>query len=67
VLREIGGEVDPVIDLLARHDERVSGLDRIDRQERHRALVLPDEARRQLAADDLREDARHHPSRELAF
>ena len=46
---EIGIEVDPVVDLVARDDERVAGHHRRDREERDRAVVLPDEAARELA------------------
>jgi len=52
-------EVDPVVDLVARHHERVAGHHRRDGQERHRAIVLPHEPSRQLSGDDPTEDAGH--------
>jgi cardiolipin synthase len=56
---ESGGAVDPVIDLLDRHDEGVPGLDRIDREEHGTLVVSPDEVTRDVAVEDAREDRRH--------
>ena len=44
VVHEVGVEVDPVIDLLDRHDQRVARLKRVDRQEGHRPVVPPHES-----------------------
>ncbi len=49
----------PFDDLPARHDDRVPVGDGVDDEERHAHLVLPDEVRRDVAVDDLAEDARH--------
>jgi hypothetical protein len=49
---EVGLEIDPVVDLFARHDERVTGMHRVDRQERDALRVTPDEDAGQLAVDD---------------
>ena len=43
---ELGIEVDPVVDLGARHDERVARHHRRDREERDHAVVLPHEPAR---------------------
>ena len=52
-------QVEPVVDLVARHDQRVTGPQRAVGQEDDAAVVLPDEARGQPAFDDLGEDRRH--------
>ena len=56
VRREGGLEIDPVVDLGPRHDERVAGVHRVDRQEDHALLVAPHEHAGDLTVDDPRED-----------
>ena len=51
--------VGPLVDLEPRHDEGVARTDRVDREERDRVLVGPDEPRGQLAGDDAGEDGGH--------
>ena len=51
--------VDPLVDLLARHDQRVAGSEWVDRQEPDGAVVGPDETPGQLTVDDLREEGAH--------
>ena len=58
----VGREVDPVVDLGARHHERVTGPQRRDREERDAHVVAPDERAGQLAVDDAGEDRGHRPS-----
>jgi hypothetical protein len=55
--RHIG--VEPVIDLLPRHDQRVARTERLDRQEGDGALILPHETSRKRTFDDPREERRH--------
>ena len=59
VRRQLGGRVDPVIDLLDRHDQRVPGGHRVDRHERHTEVVAPHERSGNVALDDLRENGAH--------
>jgi hypothetical protein len=63
---ELGVEVDPVVDFLARHHEHVARPHRLDRQERHDAWVPPDEAAGELARDDAAEDRGHRNLRRKA-
>src|SRR5438876_8869725 len=56
---ELGVEIDPVVDLLARDDEHVAWPHGLDREERHGARVAPDEPARELARDDAAEDRGH--------
>src|SRR5438270_721896 len=56
---ERGIEVDPVVDLLARHHQGVARAQRPVGEEDHATVVLPDEPCRQPAFDDLRKDRRH--------
>ena len=51
-----GGRVDPVVDLLDRHDQGVTGGQRVDRHEHDAAVVAPDERAGDLAVDDPGED-----------
>src|SRR4051812_33302996 len=51
-----------MVDLRDRHHQRVPGTQRSDRQEHHAPVVAPDEASRQLALDDPREDGCHRSS-----
>ena len=53
------GDVLPIVDLGARHDESVSLRHRRDRQEGHDVVVFVDEAPGYLAVDDLGEDGSH--------
>ena len=53
------GSVDPVVDLVDRHDQGVADGERIDRHERHAAIVAVHEGARDLAVDDAGEDGRH--------
>src|SRR3954451_21758481 len=59
VRREVVGGIDPVIDLLDRHDERVAAREWVDRHEHDAAIVAVDEAGWDLAVDDAGEDRRH--------
>ena len=54
-----GVHVLPLIDLLARDDERVPMRHGLDRQERHDVVVLVDEPAWQIPVDDLGEDGSH--------
>ena len=60
---QLGVEVDPVVDLGAGNHERVAGVHRVDREERHALGVFPHEHGGQLTLDDAREDRRHRPVR----
>src|SRR5689334_12032199 len=56
---ELRRDVDPVVDLLARHDERVPRHERLDGEERDDAVVVPHEPSRDFTVDDAREQRRH--------
>ncbi len=60
--RQAVRRVDPVVDLVDRHDQDVSGGHRVDRHERHALVVAPDERAGNLAVDDAGEDRRHRPN-----
>ena len=57
--QEIGVGIGPVVDLVDRHDKRVTGLERGNRQEGGTPLVAMDEVTGELARDDAGEDGRH--------
>lgn len=59
VCSELRPEVDPVVHLADRNDQRVAGSDRRDGHEGDAVLVAMHETSRNLAADDLGEQARH--------
>ncbi len=59
VAEEIRIDVDPVIDLLARDNQSVTGTQRAVGQEDHADVVLPHESRGQLPGDDAAENAAH--------
>ncbi len=61
--RELGWGIDPVVDLLDRHDQCVTVRHRVDRHERHAPLVAPDERAGNVAVDDTCEDRGHRPHR----
>ena len=46
VRQQVGLEIEPVIDLFARHHQRVAGTQRPVGEKRDAALVLPDESGR---------------------
>jgi hypothetical protein len=56
---QIVGDVDPVVDRLDRHDQRVAGGQGGDREERHHSVVPPHEPPGELAVDDPGEDRGH--------
>lgn len=60
---DVGGhgrvEVDPVVDLGVRDDQRVPMCQRVDGEEGHGEVVAPDEPAREFPGDDAGEDARH--------
>jgi len=61
--REVGEQIrvniEPMVDLLARHHQGMSGAERAVGEECHALVVLPHKPRGQLAGDDAGEDARH--------
>ena len=59
VLRDGEIEVEPVVGLDPRHHQRVTGIERVDREERHDEVVTPHERARELALDDAGEDGGH--------
>src|SRR6266849_4684248 len=54
-----GVEVQPVIDLGARHHQGMPGPQRMNGRERHALVIAPDEATGQLAIDDPGENGGH--------
>src|SRR4051795_1147100 len=56
---QIPGRVDPMIDFLDRHDERVPARKRIDRHERHTLIIAMHKGGRNLSGDDAAEDRGH--------
>ncbi len=59
MIQQLGSEVEPVVDLLPRHDERVSRGEGLYCQERNALIVLIDETAGQFLVDDLGEERRH--------
>ena len=66
VLEQAVRGVEPLVDLLPRHHQHVSGPQGVDREEGDHPVVRPDETPRQLAVDDLREDGGHAGDRNEA-
>lgn len=59
-VRSHGGfQIEPVIDLGARHDQRVPRTERMDGQERDAAVVAPDKVPWYLSVDDACEQRCH--------
>lgn len=59
---DVGIQVDPLVDLRARHDHRVPELKGTDRQERDTDVIGPDEPTGDLAVDDACEQGGHGPN-----
>lgn len=62
VREQVGLGIGPHVNLLTRHDQRVSRRDRPRRQERDALLVAPHETARDLSGDDAAENRRHAPT-----
>ena len=59
VAEQRGFEVDPVVDLLSRHNQRMARAKRAIGEKDDALFVFPNEPGRQAAFDDLGEDRRH--------
>src|SRR5690606_38456073 len=59
VVTQLRRGIEPVVDLFDRHHQSVALPERVDRHERHAAIVPPHEGAGDLAFDDAGEDGRH--------